>query len=122
MKNKGFRFLSVFFVCLFVSSVLLIKPVHVLFDPHCDHTCESNKNETKTHDCTICHFHFDTFSFQNTDGLGEIIYVCLGKINVEFGSDPITKTLTTVHLRAPPSVFLSYITYIYISITPKCQT
>lgn len=107
MKTKGFRFLSAFFVCLFVSSVLLIKPVHILFDPHCNHTCESNNNETKAHDCAICHFHFDTFSSQETNCLDKIIYAYLGEINVEFGSQPITKALVTFCLRAPPFLFFS---------------
>lgn len=113
MKYNSRNILSISLVLLFICSVLLIKPIHILHDHHKESSCCShNKNtpdteNTETHDCSICHFYFDSFSYQEPVIYADAVDVSVRELYIKENSKLIKQLTRLISLRAPPSSSIS---------------
>lgn len=107
-KNR-INLAGIFLLSLFVGSVLLTKPLHVLFAHEHDHVCTTHTAhhaDDGKHNCEICAFHFNPFIADETDIRIETPEIFLPEYSRFYTSVVLIAQKDSVSLRAPPVLFL----------------
>lgn len=102
--NKGKQCLALFFITIFITT-LLMKPLHFLF---LDHNHIQTEEDTKHfhsevgHDCEICLFTFHFFIPQQFTGVVQFIDTFFIEINIEEVFSLSSRLISLISSRAPP--------------------